>query len=66
MEGDYPAASPTAVSEPHWQRNLRLRPHSPAKGRGRIQRQVRRAFMASDSPAARALHLWPQPGFLQS
>jgi hypothetical protein len=25
--------------------NLRLRPHSPHKGRGRLQRQVRRAFV---------------------
>jgi hypothetical protein len=25
--------------------NLRLRPHSPAKGRGRMQQQVRRAFI---------------------
>jgi hypothetical protein len=27
--------------------NLRLRPHSPAKGRGRVQRQVRRAFVVN-------------------
>jgi hypothetical protein len=25
--------------------NLRLRPHAPAKGRGRLQRQIRRAFV---------------------
>jgi hypothetical protein len=25
--------------------NLRLRPHSPNKGRGRLQRQIARAFM---------------------
>jgi hypothetical protein len=29
--------------------NLRLRPVKPALGRGRIQRQVKRAFMASDA-----------------
>lgn len=27
--------------------NLRLRPHAPAKGRGRLQTQVRRAFTAA-------------------
>ena len=25
--------------------NLRLRPHSPNKGRGRLQRQIKRAFV---------------------
>jgi hypothetical protein len=30
--------------------NLRLRPAKPALGRGRLQRQVRRAFMVEDGP----------------
>jgi hypothetical protein len=31
-------------------RNLRLRPLRPALGNGRLQRQVRRAFLALDGP----------------
>lgn len=35
-----------------WQRhpNLRLRPHAPAKGRGRLQVQVRRTWIAAGKP----------------
>jgi hypothetical protein len=32
-------------------RNLRLRPSKPALGRGRLQVQVRRAFITADAPA---------------
>jgi hypothetical protein len=31
-------------------RNLRLRPPAPAKGRGRLQRQVARACIAAGTP----------------
>jgi hypothetical protein len=43
--------------------NLRLRPVKPALGRGRIQRQVRRAFMASDSPVLSSsdIYRWVYP-----
>jgi hypothetical protein len=34
---------------PH-HRNLRLRPAAPAKGRGRLQTQIRRAIVAAGSP----------------
>jgi hypothetical protein len=32
--------------------NLRLRPHAPNKGRGRLQRQIRRAFIANGNEAS--------------
>jgi hypothetical protein len=35
---------------PTWRRNLRLRPAKPALGNGRLQRQVRRAFLALGGP----------------
>jgi hypothetical protein len=40
---------------PH-HRNLRRRPAKPALGRGRLQRQVRRAFTAADAPATLQAH----------
>jgi hypothetical protein len=44
--------------------NLRLRPAKPALGRGRIQRQVRRAFIAADSPvlSSSEIYAWVYPG----
>jgi hypothetical protein len=40
--------------------NLRLRPHAPAKGRGRVQRQAVRAFIASglDVLSTSEVYLW--------
>jgi hypothetical protein len=35
-----------------YQRNLRLRPHAPSAGRGRLQRQIRRAFIARGNEAS--------------
>jgi hypothetical protein len=35
---------------PAWCRNLRLRPPKPALGNGRLQRQVRRAFLVHGGP----------------
>jgi hypothetical protein len=42
---------------PHY-RNLRRRPAKPALGRGRLQRQVRRAFTAADAPAISASEIY--------
>jgi hypothetical protein len=44
FDADHRAATPTNK----WSGcpNLQRRPHAPAKGRGRIQRQIARAFMA--------------------
>ena len=36
--------------------NLRIRPAKPAFGRGRLQRQVRRAFMVEDGPTIVTRH----------
>jgi hypothetical protein len=43
-----------------WKRlhNLRLRPARPALGRGRLQIQVRRAFIAADAPAISATEIF--------
>jgi hypothetical protein len=38
--------------------NLSLRPAKPALGRGRLQRQVRRAFIAADAPALSATEVF--------
>ena len=39
-------------------RNLRRRPAKPALGRGRLQRQVRRAFIATAAPAISASEIY--------
>jgi hypothetical protein len=39
-------------------RNLRLRPTKPALGRGRLQRQVRRAFLTAGAPARSASEIF--------
>jgi hypothetical protein len=43
-----------------WKRlqNLRLRPAKPAQGRGRLQVQVRRAFIVADAPAISATEVF--------
>src|SRR5262245_24772732 len=43
--------------------NFRARPAKPALGNGRIQRAVRRAFMASDSPVLSSsdIYRWVYP-----
>jgi hypothetical protein len=41
----HPPPSRTRLKIPTWCRNLRLRPPKPALGNGRLQRQVRRAFL---------------------
>jgi hypothetical protein len=38
--------------------NLRLRPHAPAKGRGRLQRAVRRAFLVADQVSTATVFDW--------
>ena len=38
--------------------NLRLRPAKPALGRGRLQRQVRRAFLTADTPTRSASEIF--------
>jgi hypothetical protein len=49
---------PVMKWNPH--RNLRLRPAKPALGRGRLQVQVRRAFLVGDAPviSASAIYDW--------
>jgi hypothetical protein len=43
--------------------NLRLRPHAPAAGRGRLQTQIRRAFIAANGVAlsASTIYDWCYP-----
>src|SRR5262245_20733252 len=41
----------TRTQIPAWRRNLRMRPPKPALGNGRLQRQVRRAFLVHGDPA---------------
>jgi hypothetical protein len=50
----------TPVPEMKWKRlrNLRLRPAKPALGRGRLQVQVRRAFITADAPAISASKIY--------
>jgi hypothetical protein len=39
-------------------RNLRLKPAKPALGRGRLQTQVRRAFITADTPVISASEIY--------
>jgi hypothetical protein len=43
-----------------WQHhpNLRLRPAKPALGRGRLQVQIRRAFLSADTQTSSAIYDW--------
>jgi hypothetical protein len=38
--------------------NLRRRPHAPAKNRGRLQVQIRRAFVGADTQTSSAVYDW--------
>jgi hypothetical protein len=49
------------ASQMKWENypNLRLRPHAPNKGRGRLQRQIRRAFIAhGNEVSASDIYRW--------
>jgi hypothetical protein len=43
-------------------RNLRLRPAKPALGRGRLQRQIRRAFLLGDELSSSQIYDWCYAG----
>ena len=54
-------APPSSAPEQKWINypNLRLRPHAPNTGRGRLQVQIRRAFIAhGDEVSASDIYLW--------
>jgi hypothetical protein len=55
---------PSPAEKWHGHPNLRLRPSAPAKGNGRIQRQVRRAFLVAGKPvlSSSEVYRWVHPG----
>jgi hypothetical protein len=56
---DYP---PAAAELWPRHRNLRLRPAKPALGRGRLQRQIRRAFIVSEVLSSSQIYDWCYAG----
>jgi hypothetical protein len=46
-----------AMKWPHHP-NLRRRPHAPNKGRGRLQVQIRRAFLGADTVTSTTVYDW--------